>query len=150
MGALQLCLVVSIAGFSIAEFYVISLESIARLTTMLTGGFEAQRICRSVQRLVRHLILSLYCPDGCSPLFYRFCFLFPATFSIEHRHILKGHSHLRVIGTESLLPDRKRALIERLSLCILALGIVQQREVVQVRRHRGMTGSRFLGEPQRN
>jgi hypothetical protein len=42
---------VSIAGFSIAEYYVISPESIVGLTTKLTGGFGAQRVFRPVQHL---------------------------------------------------------------------------------------------------
>ena len=55
-----------------------------------------------------------------------------------------------MIRAESLLPDRQRALVERLGLRVLALGIVQRREVVQARGHIGMIrADRLLGDLQR-
>ena len=43
-----------------------------------------------------------------------------------------------MIRAEGLLPDRQRALVERLGLRVLALVVVQLREVVQARGHIGM------------
>ena len=55
-----------------------------------------------------------------------------------------------MVRAESLLPDRQRALVERLGLRVLALGDIQQREVVQALGHRGMIGAhRLLGDLQR-
>jgi hypothetical protein len=49
-----------------------------------------------------------------------------------------------MIRAEGFLPDRQRALEERLGLRVLALGVVQRREVVQARGHIGMIPSRPL------
>ena len=49
-----------------------------------------------------------------------------------------------MLGTEGLLPDAERALIERLGLRVLALGIVKHRQVVEARGHIGMLGTEGL------
>ena len=49
-----------------------------------------------------------------------------------------------MLGTERLLPDGERALIERLGLRVLALGMVEQRQVVEARGHIGMLGAEGL------
>src|SRR3989442_15684296 len=55
-----------------------------------------------------------------------------------------------MIRAESLLIDRQRALEERLGLRVLALGLVELREVVQARGHIGMIRAvGLLGDPQR-
>ena len=49
-----------------------------------------------------------------------------------------------MLGAERLLPDRERALIERLGLGVAALGIVEHGQVVEARRHLGMLGAERL------
>ena len=48
---------------------------------------------------------------------------------------------------QSLLPDRQRALVERLRLRIVALGFVESRQVVEARGHVGMLGPLWLDAP---
>src|SRR5437899_11709885 len=55
-----------------------------------------------------------------------------------------------MIRAEGLLSDRQRALKQWLGLCVLTLGLVQRREVIQARGYIGMIwADRFLYDRQR-
>ena len=47
-----------------------------------------------------------------------------------------------MLGSQGLFLDRQRALVERLGLPVTALGLVEQRQVVEARGHMWMLGSR--------
>ena len=49
-----------------------------------------------------------------------------------------------MIRAESLRPNGQRAMVERLSLRILLLIVIQRRQVVQARRHIGMARTEGL------
>ena len=60
-----------------------------------------------------------------------------------HCFFEQPHAHLYVL--RGFLPDRQGALVERFRLAVAALGLVQQRQVVERCRARGMVGAeRFL------
>ncbi len=46
-----------------------------------------------------------------------------------------------MVRPQRLLPNRQRALVERLGLRVLALGVVEQSQIVQARGHIGMIGA---------
>ena len=45
-----------------------------------------------------------------------------------------------MVGPQRLLPDRQGPLVERLGLRVLALVVVEPRQVVEARGHIGMVG----------
>src|SRR5258705_7098880 len=71
-------------------------------------------------------------------------FLVPASFPVERCHILKTSGHIGMVGAEGPLLDRQRALEESLGLRVLALGVVQPREVAQAPGHIGVIRAESL------
>jgi len=57
---------------------------------------------------------------------------------VELGQVVQARRHIGMVGAEGLLHDRQRALVERLRLGVLTLGIVERGQVVQARRHIGM------------
>ena len=78
------------------------------------------------------------------PLFKIFRFLHPICRPIQRSHILEARGHMAMTGSEGLLPDRERALVERLSLRVPALSVVQAREIVQICCHVAMFRTKWL------
>src|SRR5712691_3589859 len=65
-------------------------------------------------------------------------------------HVLKARGHTGMLRAEGLLRDRQRPLVERLGLCVLALGAVEPCEVVQALGHIGMLRAKgFFPDRQR-
>ena len=68
--------------------------------------------------------------DTGGPLLQCFGFFVPFGGSIHLRQVLKAPRHSGMVRAEGLLPYRERAFVERLRLCVLALGFVERGQVV--------------------
>ncbi len=49
-----------------------------------------------------------------------------------------------MVGSQSVLVDRQRTLVERLSLGVAALGVIKRRQVVEARGHVGVLRAQRL------
>ena len=64
--------------------------------------------------------------------------------------VVEGRGHIGVVCAERLLPDRQRALVERLGVGVLALVLVHDGQVVEGRGHVGVVcAERLLLDRQR-
>ena len=88
--------------------------------------------------------LLLNCTDGCRAFFQRPGRLFPPGLSVEVGHVLKVRGDVGMVRGKGLLPDCQRTLVERFSLRIPVLDVVEQREIVQRRGDIGMIGAECL------
>jgi hypothetical protein len=48
---------------------------------------------------------------------------------VKNGQAVEAHGQVGMVGTESLLPDRQRTLVERLGVGVSALGSAQNRQV---------------------
>src|SRR5262249_46484627 len=67
---------------------------------------------------------------GCLPRIGKRAPAFTATF-IEDRHVVEGPGHVGMARAECLLVDRQRALVQPLSLAVLALPPIHDGQVVE-------------------
>ena len=92
----------------------------------------------------KQLVLSFDRSDAGGSGLELFGFFLPMGRSIQLSEEVQGQGQIGVIRPERLLPDRDRALPERLRLRVLALDREEHRQIVEVRRHVGMIRAKRL------